>query len=294
MNKTQILERERRWAKLAGFSAIAIVPIYIASTYLEGSTSVFEFTLATERIRAADADASQLLLASVLRGISFLLYLAPLLYLFRAAQARSSRVSPAMLGFVFIGPILFAAWVVISNVAQTQIAADFVAQAGAGGDIYTLLDDLASDSTIASVGANLFFPAVLGVLVAMIYVPLQAQRVGLLSRFFATLGMALGASLLLISPQFSLLALSIWFAWLGFTILDRLPKDRPPAWDAGEAIPWPSPAERAAGVATAGAGGGDVIEGDASELFEPTPEESSTDHSARRERARKKKRKRRG
>lgn len=239
MNKTQILERERRWAKLAGFSAIAIVPIYIASTYLEGSTSVFESTLATERIRAADADASQLLLASVLRGFSFLLYLPPLLYLFRAAQARSSRVSPAMLGFVFIGPILFAAWVVISNVAQTQIAADFVAQAGAGGDIYTLLDDLASDSTIASVGANLFFPAVLGVLVAMIYVPLQAQRVGLLSRFFATLGMALGASLLLISPQFSLLALSIWFAWLGFTILDRLPKDRPPAWDAGEAIPGP-------------------------------------------------------
>ena len=38
---------------------------------------------------------------------------------------------------------------------------------GAGGDIYTLLDDLASDSTIASVGANLFFPAVLGVLVVM-------------------------------------------------------------------------------------------------------------------------------
>ena len=45
MNKTQMLERERRWAKLAGFSAIAIVPIYIASTYLEGSTSVFEFTV---------------------------------------------------------------------------------------------------------------------------------------------------------------------------------------------------------------------------------------------------------
>jgi hypothetical protein len=29
-------------------------------------------------------------------------------------------------------------------------------------------------------------------------------------------------------------------------VLDRLPGGRPPAWDAGEAIPWPSPGEKAA------------------------------------------------
>ncbi len=289
MNRQEILERERNWARIAGFCAIAIVPLYILSTYLEGTTSVFEFDLATERLRAADTDSGQLLAASALRGFSFLLYLPPLLYLFRAAQARSERVSPAMVGFVFIGPILFGAWVVISNIAQTGIAKDFVEMAVAGGDIYTLLDNLADDSTLASVGSNLFFPAVLGVLVAMIYVPLQAMRVGLLSRFFATLGMALGASLLLITPQFSLLALSIWFAWLGFMILDRTPRGRPPAWDAGEAIPWPKPGEEPA-TANQGPADADVVEGDAAEVFEP---QQTKDQSARRERARKKKRKRR-
>lgn len=290
MSKSQILERERRWQLVAGVSAILIIPLYIISTSIENSASVFDFTLPTERLRAADADSGTLLLAIAIRAISFLFYLPPLLYLFRAAQARSPRVSPAMVGFVFLGPILFAAWVVVSNVAQTQIANDFVAQASVGGDIYNLLDDLADDSTIASVGASLFFPAVLGVLVAMVYVPLQAMRTGLLTRMFATLGMAFGASLLLIAPQFSLLLLSAWFAWLGFTILDRLPRARPPAWDAGVAVPWPSPGEAA--EATKSPDDDAVVESDATELFSGAEEEK--DHSARRERARKKKRKRRG
>lgn len=290
MSRSQILERERRWAVPVGAAAIAIVPLYILSTYLEGSTSIFDFDLATERLRAVDADSGQIIGASVLRALSFLLYLPPLLYLFRAAQARSPRVSGAMIGFVFIGPILFATWVLLSNLAQVQIASDFIAGAVPGGDIYNLLDDLIEDSTLATVGGNLFFPAVLGVLVAMIYVPLQAMRVGLLTRFFATLGMALGVSLLLIQPQISLLVVSIWFAWLGFLILGRTPKGRPPAWAAGEAVPWPSPGERVEQAGTGDEPAAEVVEGDAAEVFEP----QSKDHSARRERARKKKRKRRG
>ena len=43
-----------------------------------------------------------------------------------------------------------------------------------------------------------FFRIILAIpwlVVAMVYVPLNAMRVGLLTRFFATLGMALAASL---------------------------------------------------------------------------------------------------
>ena len=99
----------------------------------------------------------------------------------------------------------------------------------------------------------------------MVYVPLQAMRVGLLTRFFATLGMALGVSSLFIVPALSLLALMIWFGWLGFTILDRMPKGRPPAWDAGEAIPWPKPGEAA--DPRAGRRPAEVVDGDATEVF---------------------------
>lgn len=287
MNRKQILEREARGRKVAGYAAIAAAPLYFISLFSLRGTGVPVSGLATEQLRAVDEVAGQVILAGVLSGLALALITIPLYYLFRAAQARSDRVNPAMIGFVFIGPLLFGVQTVVKAIAQAQLASDFVDRAAAGGDIYTLLDDLIEDSTLNTVGSYLILPALLALVVAMVYVPLQAMRVGLLSRFFATLGMALAASLVLIQPQLSLLALMIWFAWLGFLILDRTPRGRPPAWEAGEAIPWPKPGDEPRPAVAAEA----PVEGDATEVFsEPAP---APDHSARRERARKRKRKRR-
>ena len=285
MGREQVLEREHRWARPAGFAAILIAPLYIASLFILTSTVTFG-GLATEQLRVADANAGVLMLSSLLNALAALLMCIPLLYLFKAAQARSDRVSQAMVGFVFIGPVLLALRSLLSAVSQNQIASDFVAQASPGGDIYTLLDDLAEASTVAEVAGSLFFPAVLGLVVAMVYISLQAMRVGLVSRFFGTLGMALGGALVVIAPQLSLLAIAIWMGWLGFIYLDRVPRGRPPAWVAGEAIPWPKPGEQVPEPAA------DVIEGDATEAFAASAD--SADNAARRQRARKKKRKRRG
>jgi hypothetical protein len=286
MNRQQILEREGRWARAAGIAAVAVAPLYIASLAIEQSSSVPGTGIGTERYRAIDAAGAELIASSLLRGVAFVLMVLPLLYLFRAAQARSERVSPPMIGFVFIGPLLFGIQGIVFAFAQSSVASDFVAQAGAGGDIYTLLDDLTEDSVLFSIAANLFFPAILGLMVAMIYVPLQAMRVGLLTRFFATFGMALGVATLFIIPAISLLALVIWVGWLGFLILNRTPKGRPPAWDTGVAIPWPRPGDEAAAEATDDG----VVEGDATEAFSET---EPRDNTARRERAKKRKRKRR-
>ena len=280
MSRNEILERERRQATLAGIAAIAIPVLFIGSTALDPQLGPIPLDVTdTERYRAIDEHASALIVSGLLRGLALALMVIPLLYLFRAARARSDRVNPSMIGFVFIGPILFAAQGVLIAIAQTQVASDFVAQSGASGDVYTLLDDLIDDSTLYTVAANLVLPAILGLIVSMVYVPLQALRVGLLTRFFATLGMALGVGMLLIGP--ALVAVVIWFGWLGLVFLDRVPNGRPPAWAAGEAIPWPRPGEEPVEPEAA------VVEGDATEVFEPA------DHSARRDRARKRKRKRR-
>jgi hypothetical protein len=287
MNRQQILGREREWAQPAAIAAIAIAPLYIVSLLIDPQNGSIPFTgVDTERYRAIDENAGALLAAAGLRAVALALMTIPLFYLFRAAQARSERVSGPMIGFVFIGPILYAVQTAVIAIAQTQVASDFVSRVGAGGDVYTLIDDLAEDSTLFEVGVNLVFPAILGLLVAMVYVPLHAMRVGLLTRFFATLGMALGASTIIISPLISLMAVGIWFGWLGFIYLDRAPRGRPPAWEAGEAIPWPRPGEEPAKPATAG-----VVEGDATEVFAEAGD--AKDHAARRERARKRKRKRR-
>jgi hypothetical protein len=283
-NRVETLERERRGQKLAGFSAIAAAPLFIASLAIQQSGGVPLGGPRTERFRAIESASSDLLLSAILASLAIVAIIPPLLYLFRAAQARSERVNRAMVGFIFLGPGLLAVQGIVAYIAQSQVASDFVAQAGAGGDIYSLLEDLIDDSTAFQAAASLYIPASIGFVVAMFYTPLQAMRVGLLSRFFATLGMALGVSSLFIVPGLSVLALMIWFGWLGFTILERTPKGRPPAWDAGEAVPWPKPGEEPVTPPPVA-----VVEGDATEAFESQP----SDHSARRERARKRKRKRR-
>jgi hypothetical protein len=54
--------------------------------------------------------------------------------------------------------------------------------------------------------------------------------------------MALGIAVLI---GFVILAL-VWFLYLGLLFLGKLPNGRPPAWEAGEAVPWPTPGEKAA------------------------------------------------
>jgi hypothetical protein len=284
LGRQEILDRERRWARPAAIAAIVAAPLYVASVILDQGGDVPTSGLDTERYRAIDASASELLASTVLRGLAFALLCVPLFYLFRAAQARSERVSGAMIGFAFIGPVLLGVQGVIAWVAQTSVASDFVAASGPGGDTYSLLDDLVEDSSTFDVASNLLFPAILGMLVAMIYVPLQAMRVGLLTRFFGTLGMALGAGMLFIAPAISLLTISIWFLWLGLMFIDKIPGGpRPPAWEAGVAIPWPRPGDEPREPED------DVEDENAESVMQP----ELRDHSARRERARKRKRKRR-
>ena len=105
-----------------------------------------------------------------------------------------------------------------------------------------LAEQISEDSTAAQVGGGLQFPALLGLIVAMVYTPLQAVRAGLLARFFGTLGMALGVSIILLGPPGTLL-LALWIGWLGLLFVGRVPGGRPPAWEAGEAIPWLRPGE---------------------------------------------------
>jgi hypothetical protein len=65
------------------------------------------------------------------------------------------------------------------------------------------------------------------------------MRVGLLTRFWGSLGMALGAVSFLFF-QFALL----WFIYIGILLLRK--DSQPPAWAAGEPVPWPTPGDKAA------------------------------------------------
>ena len=101
-----------------------------------------------------------------------------------------------------------------------------------------LANDLIDDSGLLQVGSLIRFVGLLALVFALIYIPLWAMRTGLLTRFWAVLGIALGVSLLLIPV--GIFGLVLWFAAVGLMLARWWPAPLPPAWDEGIAIPWPS------------------------------------------------------
>jgi hypothetical protein len=124
-------------------------------------------------------------------------------------------------------------------------------------------DELTDDSSGLSTGFSLRLGGLLGLAVGILYTCLQAMRVGLLTRFFGSLGMALAVALVILNLLPGVLLYTIA---LGVLILGRWPGGRPPAWEAGRAIPWPRPGEQPEDS--------DAVEGRAEEV---QPEEGSTE-----------------
>ena len=98
------------------------------------------------------------------------------------------------------------------------------------------------EASLASVVSGLGIAGGLGLVVALFYSCLWGMRTGILTRFWGSLGMALGVAALLGLIVFLL----VWFIYFGLLVLGRVPGGRPPAWETGEAIPWPTPGEKAA------------------------------------------------
>ena len=237
--------------------------------------------------RSTRTPASQLI-GSIIAAFAFLLLAIPLAYIYKAAQARTERVPGALLFLVVLGPVLFAAQGILLAIGQVQVAGQFVAQEGGVGDIYSLATNLLEDSAPAPPHLIVSSIAVLAIIFGMVYTCLWGVRTGLLTRFHGTLGMALGATFIL-PPLIgmTLPALLAWFMYFGLLLAGRTPKGRPPAWDAGVAVPPPGAGEEAARRGRRRRP--DVVEGDATEI----PGVDENPNAARRERAKKRKRKRR-
>jgi hypothetical protein len=102
-------------------------------------------------------------------------------------------------------------------------------------------EDAFSEGSLAGLGVGLKFAGLIGFVAGFLYTSLWAMRVGLLTRFWGSLGIALAA----VSVFFFQFAL-LWFVYLGLLLLGLVRGGRPPAWQSGEAEPWPTPGEKAA------------------------------------------------
>ncbi|MFN8215364.1 MAG: hypothetical protein U0R71_02105 [Solirubrobacterales bacterium] len=301
-SRREILEWESQWSVPTGIATFVAVVLLIAAAVVVSTVSG---SGEAELLTSAKEHASDLTLSAVLEALGFVLLVAPMYFLFRAASSRSDRMKRQLVGLAIIAPLFFAVSSGLNAISTNEAADTFAAgeakstltpqEAGKecradlkeeGKEDFEkkwegkagttpaqeceetkVADDEAenaiSEASMRGASVGFGLAARIGLAVALVYSCLWAMRTGLLSRFWGSLGMALGVAALLLLVQFTM----IFFIYFALLLIGKLPGGRPPAWAAGEAIPWPSPGEKMA--AQMEPKDGDVIDVDAVEEEPP-------------------------
>lgn len=297
MSRTQVREREARWRVPVAIASFLGVLLLVATNPVSGVSGDGEAAI----LRSIDAHSSSVVVSGLMQAVALALFAAVLAYFFRAAAARSDRVWPRALPLVTLAFALFGASAVLTAVANREAADTFVAGEAKPGlsakeakedcvserqdegpgflteeyeprsgetplaacERRKLDDDAASEAlkeaSLRPVSSILGVIGGLGVAAAFFYVGLWSMRTGLLSRLWGSVAMVAGITILLGIP----FVVFVWFIYAGLLALGAVPGGRPPAWEAGEAVPWPTPGEKAA--AELQGEGGDEAPAEASE-----------------------------
>jgi hypothetical protein len=279
-SKAEVRAWESRWALPVAIATVLAIVLIVASRFVNEASG----DGTAELLRSVDEHGGSVTLAGALQAVAFVLLAFPLAYLFRAAAARSDRVRAQLIGLVIAAPIFLGISAGLAVVAQQEAADSFLAgdakstltpaeakdecrddlkdegakdfadeyepakgeTPAAACEDRKIEDDEASNARseagMAGVVTGFGIAGALGFVISLFYTCLWAMRTGLLSRFWGSLGMALGVATLLGLLPFLL----IWLIYIALLVVGKVPGGRPPAWEAGEAIPWPTPGEKAA------------------------------------------------
>jgi hypothetical protein len=251
-NREDALAWERRWSRPAALATLVAVALAVASIVV-ATQAVGTNEGSAELLLNADAHRGATWVSSILQALGLSLLAAPLYFLFRAANARSEAVRSQLVGVVVAAPLFLGVAAILFAFASLSAASDFVANevprlteqgiALSSDRANEIAADVVSGASLSPLAAGFELGGRIGFVVAMFYTALQAMRTGLLTRFWGSLGMALGAvSFLPPCRPFTL----IWFIYLGLLLAGWVPGGKPPAWASGEAEPWPTPGEKAA------------------------------------------------
>jgi hypothetical protein len=244
VTKEQALQWEAKSARPAALAAFFAAVLLIAQIVL--LQTVIEDRPRTEAIPdfllSVDENPAMLIGSRGAQAVAALLVAAVFYYLFRALQHREAGVPSWFVYLIIIGPALYAIGLVVGALGQVDVASDFADGApirGQAGDdrAEQLLEDNASAGVFAINFAGQVATAFLFVML-----PLRARRVGLLSPFMGILGVVAGALLVLqIVPVVPVIIQAFWLGALGSIYIGNWPGGRGPAWESGEAEPWPTP-----------------------------------------------------
>src|SRR3954453_1150521 len=236
-SRREQLAWEARWSRQTALAAFAAV-LFVIAAIVVATQGVGSAGGDSELLRQVDEHRSAELISGILQAIGIGLLALPLYYLFRSAKARSDRMRGQLVGVVIAAPLFLAMLAILGGLSTLHAASDFV-----GNEVPHLLakgvkldsdhaneiaNETIDEAPLRPLAAGFGLGGQIGFVVAMVYTCLYAMRVGLLTRFWGSLGMALGA-VSFIFFQFALL----WFVYLASLLIGRVPGGKPPAWETG-------------------------------------------------------------
>jgi hypothetical protein len=182
--------------------------------------------------------ASTILAASALVAIGSIAIGWALTYLAVATRARRPEFPKILVYLPIVAAVLNGIYVVASELSRARGFDDLLS----GSATVDAVLDLGADG-FAIFAAIIGLPGTLGLALALVFVSLNAMRVGLLTRFMGVLGMITGA--LLVIPFGGPLPVvqCFWLLMLSALFFGRAPGGVPPAWRTGDAEPWPTSAQ---------------------------------------------------
>jgi len=204
--------------------------------------------------------AGALIAGSVIAALAIAVLTLVLLLLLQATRFRRPETwGPARM-LVLGGGIGLA----VISVAHQIVAAIETHKFATGSD----LSNHAVDNALTKGAANLVVDylslvAGLSLAVGMIVTMINAMRVGLVTRWMGIVGIISGILIFLPIGGATLEVVpSFWIVAMGILYIGKWPNGQPPAWESGEARPWPSRAQMreqaGAGKPALATGAGDV------------------------------------
>jgi hypothetical protein len=241
MSPEQIAD-ERRRGRLAAVCALLSAALLVAG----GIWSQLLSDDAPERngpalLRYFDRHPGKLIGSSTARGLGLLLLAGVTMHLWGAIRARRPEEPPVVRVMGIYGPLAAGLGTIALGLALAHGASSFVDR-----EFQTI--DAADDvfRNVQLIGL-LSFSGSLALAFWFVKACLDAMRIGLLDRMTGTVGIVIGPGLVIFSGLFQFV-LPVWLIAVAALFLGYSYGELPPAWQSGEAVPWPSPREALGGT----------------------------------------------
>jgi len=196
----------------------------------------------TAELAFISTHAPALIIGSLMAAIAILFLVLTLVFLCDSTKFRRPNLWPAIRPLVLFGGIAVALISVGHQIVSAIETHNFTASMDHSN---AAVEKALTTGSAVQLVEYIDLLGGLALAVGLVTLMINALRVGLLPRWLAMLGMFAGLLLFLPVGGAQLQVVpALWMVFVGVLFYGRWPSGDPPAWEAGEAIPWPPSSSR--------------------------------------------------